>query len=92
MPAAIVQAERELQRRRVLEEGKPEAIADKIIDGRMEKFFEEIVLVEQPFLKDDEKTISHLLSETVAGVGEAIEIRRFAVFTLGDSGEADAGE
>jgi translation elongation factor EF-Ts len=44
------------------------------------------------FLKDDEKTISQLLSETVAGVGEAIEIRRFAVFTLGDSGEADAGE
>ncbi|MBL8145649.1 MAG: translation elongation factor Ts [Anaerolineae bacterium] len=92
VPSAIVQAERELQRRRVLEEGKPEAIADKIIDGRMEKFFEEIVLLEQPFLKDDEKTISQLLSETVAGVGEAIEIRRFAVFTLGDSGEADAGE
>jgi len=92
VPAAIIQAERELQRRRVLEEGKPEAVAEKIIEGRMEKFYEEIVLLEQPFLKDDEKTISQLLSETVAGVGEAIEIRRFAVFTLGDTGEADAGE
>jgi elongation factor Ts len=92
VPAAIVQAERELQRRRALEEGKPEAVVEKIIDGRMDKFYQEIVLLEQPFLKDDDKTISQLLSETVAGVGESIEIRRFAVFALGDSGEADAGE
>jgi elongation factor Ts len=92
VPAAIVQAERELQRRRVIEEGKPEAVAEKIVDGRMEKFYQEIVLLEQPFLKDDDKSISQLLAETVAGVGESIEIRRFAVFALGDSGEADAGE
>lgn len=92
VPAAIVQAERELQRRRALEEGKPENMVDRIIEGRMEKFFQEIVLLEQPSLKDDDKTISQLLSETVAGVGESIEIRRFAVFELGESGEADAGE
>lgn len=92
VPAAIVQAERELQRRRALEEGKPEAVVEKIIDGRMDKFYQEIVLLEQPFLKDDDKTISQLLSETVAGVGESIEIRRFAVFVLGEDGEADAGE
>mgnify|MGYP000901362917 FL=1 len=92
VPSAIVQAEREIQRRRVIEEGKPEAVADKIVDGRMDKFYQEIVLLEQPFLKDDDKTISQLLSETVAGVGEAIEIRRFAVFALGEGGAADAGE
>lgn len=92
VPAAVVQAERELQRRRVQEEGKPDNMADRIIDGRMEKFFEEIVLLEQPSLKDDEKTISQLLAETVAGVGESIEIRRFAVFELGESGGADASE
>lgn len=92
VPAAIVQAERELQRRRALEEGKPDNMVDRIIDGRMEKFYQEIVLLEQPSLKDDDKTISQLLAETVAGVGESIEIRRFAVFELGNSGEADSGE
>jgi elongation factor Ts len=92
VPAAIVQAERELQRRRALEEGKPENMVERIIDGRMEKFFQDIVLLEQPSLKDDDKTISQLLAETVAGVGESIEIRRFAVFELGESGDADAGE
>jgi elongation factor Ts len=92
VPAAVVQEEREIQRRRVLEEGKPEAVADKIVDGRMDKFFQEIVLMEQPFLKDDAKSISQLLAETVAETGESIEIRRFACFTLGESGEADSGE
>ncbi|HYO87458.1 MAG TPA: translation elongation factor Ts [Candidatus Limnocylindrales bacterium] len=92
VPAAIVQAERDLQRRRALEEGKPDNMVDRIIDGRMEKFYQEIVLLEQPSLKDDDKTISQLLAETVAGVGESIEIRRFAVFELGNSGEADSGE
>jgi elongation factor Ts len=92
VPAAIVQAERELQRRRALEEGKPDNMVERIIDGRMDKFYQEIVLLEQPSLKDDDKTISQLLAETVAGVGESIEIRRFAVFELGDSGEADSGE
>lgn len=92
VPSAIIEAERDLYRRRTLEEGKPAAVVDKIVDGRMEKFFQEIVLLEQPWLKDDSKSIQQLLSETVSETGESIEIRRFACFTLGDSGEADAGE
>ncbi len=93
VPEAIVEAERSTQRRRALEEGKPEAVADKIVSGRMDKFFEEIVLFEQPFLKDDEKTIAQLLAETVASVGESIEIRRFARFALGeDTAEAGGDE
>ncbi|MBZ0277852.1 MAG: translation elongation factor Ts [Anaerolineae bacterium] len=84
VPEAVVKAEREIQRRRILEEGKPENVADKIVDGRMNKFFEEIVLTEQIFIKDDSKTIGQLLSETVAGVGESIQIRRFARFALGE--------
>jgi elongation factor Ts len=88
VPAAIIEAERDMQRRRVIEEGKPAAVADKIVDGRMEKFFQEIVLLEQPWLKDDSKSIQQLLAETVATTGESIEIRRFACFTLGDAGEA----
>lgn len=92
IPEAVVEAERQLQRRRALEEGKPEAVADKIVDGRMGKFFEEIVLLEQPFLKDDAKTIKQLLSEVVAELGESIEIRRFARFALGEEVADDANE
>jgi len=92
VPEAVVQAERELQRRRVLDEGKKENVADKIVDGRMEKFFQEIVLLEQPFIKDDSKTISQMLSEVVAEVGESIEISRFARFALGETGAQDGNE
>ncbi len=85
VPEAVVEAERQLQLRRVLEEGKPEAVADKIVSGRMDKFYEELVLMEQPWLKDDNKTIAQLLSEVVAEVGESIEIRRFARFEVGEN-------
>jgi elongation factor Ts len=89
VPADAVEAERQTQRARALQEGKPEAVVDKIVTGRMDKFFEEIVLFEQPFLKDDSKTIQQLLSETVAAVGESIEVRRFSRFALGESTSED---
>jgi elongation factor Ts len=92
VPEAIVEAERQVQRQRALQEGKPEAVVDKIVSGRMDKFYEELVLFEQPFLKDDSKTIQQLLSETVAAVGESIEVRRFARFALGESSEEESAE
>ncbi|HLU11764.1 MAG TPA: translation elongation factor Ts [Oceanobacillus sp.] len=92
VPEAVVEAERQLQRRRAIEEGKPEHIADKVVEGRMNDFFKEIVLMEQEFLKDDSKTVSQLLSEVVAEVGESIEIRRFARFALGEADNNDASE
>jgi elongation factor Ts len=82
VPAAVVQAEKEVQLRRVLEEGKPQNVAEKIVEGRMKKFYEEICLMEQSFIKDDAKTINQLLQETVAVVGERVEIRRFARFAI----------
>jgi elongation factor Ts len=85
VPASVVQAEREVQRRRALEEGKPENVVEKIIDGRMGKFYEELVLLEQPFIKDDSKTINQLLQEAVAELGESIVIRRFARFGIGEA-------
>lgn len=91
VPAAVVEAERQILLRRTIEEGKPEAVAEKIVEGRMGKFYEELVLLEQPFLKDDTKTIAELLAETVAAIGESIEIRRFARFAVGE-GQADAEE
>jgi elongation factor Ts len=92
VPAAVVEAEQQIQRQRALQEGKPEAVVDKIVSGRMDKFYEEIVLFEQPFLKDDSKTIGQLLGETVATVGESIEVRRFARFALGESGAEESTE
>jgi elongation factor Ts len=88
VPEAVVTAEREEQLRRAMVEGKPQEIAEKIVEGRMKKFFEEVVLMEQPFIKDDEKTIAQLLQEVVAAVGERIEIRRFARFAI-DKGTQD---
>jgi elongation factor Ts len=85
VPADVVAKERDLQIRRALDEGKPQQIAEKIVDGRMEKFYEEIVLLEQPSLKDDSITIRQLLEKTVTETGESIQIRRFACFALGDN-------
>ena len=84
------------QQMRVLKEDeknakKPDDILAKIIDGRMEKFYQDIVLMEQTSLKDEEKTISQLLQEAVAELGESIVIRRFARFEIGsDSAEENA--
>lgn len=82
VPADVIEAERQAQLARVINEGKPQAVAEKIVTGRMDKFYQEIALMEQPWLRDDAKSISQLLAETVAEVGESIEIRRFARFEI----------
>ena len=90
VPEAVVQAERDLQMRILQEDEKnarkPEAILQKIIEGRMGKFFAGIVLMEQEFLLDDSKTVAEALAETVALLGESMEIRRFARFAVGEDG------
>jgi elongation factor Ts len=93
VPESVISAERQFQLGRAIEEGKPEAVAAKMVEGRMNKFFEEIVLMEQPFFKDDSKTIAQLLSEVVADVGESSVIRRFSRFALGETtGDEGASE
>lgn len=82
--AAAVEKERAVQKARVLEEGKPEHIADKIVDGRMKKWLSEVVLLEQPFVKDDKKTMKQVLEEAVGRIGENIQIRRFSRYVLGE--------
>lgn len=89
IPSAVVEAERDLQRRRALEEGKPENVADRIVDGRMEKFFEDLVLFEQPFIKDDSVTIGEMVRGAIADLGENITLSRFARFAIGESGDAE---
>lgn len=89
VPEQVIAAEKDLQIRRAREEGKPDNIAEKVAEGRMNKFYEEIVLMEQPFFKDDSKTIQQLLEETVAAVGESIEINRFSRFGIGEESSED---
>ena len=83
VPEDIVAAETRLQLERALDEGKPERIAKKMVAGRMNKWYEEIVLMEQSFIKDDDKSVGQYLQETVAEVGETINIGRFQRFAIG---------
>jgi len=80
----VLAKEREIQRERVLAEGKPAQVADKIVDGRMNKFFEEVCLYEQPFIKDPTTTIGQLISSKIAKTGENITVARFVRFKVGD--------
>lgn len=76
--------EKEILRNQALNEGKPEKIIDKMVEGRMNKYYEENCLMEQAFVKDPDKSITTLLNEKVAAIGEKISIRRFVRYELGE--------
>ena len=76
--------ERDIQRARALDEGKPEAVVDKMVDGRMKKFYEEVCLYEQPFVKDNSVTVGALITDKVAKLGENIRVSRMARFKVGE--------
>ncbi|HEX2464075.1 MAG TPA: translation elongation factor Ts [Thermoanaerobaculia bacterium] len=80
----LLEREKAIYREQALASGKPANVADRIVDGKVEKFYGELVLLEQPFVKDPEKTINQLVAERVAKVGENIQIRRFARFKVGE--------
>ncbi len=79
-----IQKERDILKQQALNEGKPEQIVEKMVEGRIEKYFKEICLLEQPFIKDPDKSVEKLLKEKIAKIGENINIRRFARFELGE--------
>jgi elongation factor Ts len=82
-PEALAQ-EREIQRDRALAEGKPEKIVDKVVEGRLAKFYEEVCLLEQPFVKDNSLTVSQLIASRIAKLGENITVNRFVRFKVGE--------
>lgn len=84
VPAEVVEKEKEILRAQALNEGKPEKIVDKMVEGRIDKFYKEVCLLEQPFVKDPDKTIQQLLTEKIATIGENITIRRFVRFEKGE--------
>lgn len=84
IPAEVIEREKEILKTQALNEGKPEKVVDKIVEGRLEKFYKDVCLLEQPWIKDPDKTINQLLMEKIAVIGENINIRRFARFERGE--------
>lgn len=82
--AQDVEKEREILKHQALNEGKPEHIVEKMVEGRLSKFYKEICLLEQPYIRDPEKTVEEVLKETIAKIGENIVIRRFVRYEMGE--------
>lgn len=82
--AAVIEKEREIFRQQALNEGKPEKIVDKMVEGRIEKYYKEIVLLEQPFVKNPDMTVQELLNSLIAKIGENLSIRRFTRYEMGE--------
>jgi elongation factor Ts len=81
---AVIEKEKEIFRAQMLEEGKPENIIDKIVEGKVEKFYKEVCLMSQQYVKDPQQTITDLVKETISSIGENIQIKRFARFQIGE--------
>jgi elongation factor Ts len=84
VPADILERESEIFRNQALAEGKPEHIADKIVEGRLKKYYSEVCLLEQPFIKDSDMTIEEFLKSKIATIKENIAVRRFVRFEVGE--------
>jgi len=87
VPTDEVDREKEILAAQVADQGKPENVVEKIVTGRIDKFFKDICLLEQPFVKDPDQTIEKLQTELVASIGEKISIRRFVRFEVGEGME-----
>jgi elongation factor Ts len=88
--AEVLEKEMEIQRARALAEGKPEKIVDKVVEGRLAKFYEEICLLEQPFIRDNTTTVADLIKQKIAKLGENITVARFARFKVGETAQTES--
>ena len=84
VPASVLEKEKEILKKQAMEEGKPAAIAEKMVEGRVKKYYQDYCLMDQPFVKDGSKTIKDIVNETIAFVGEKITIRRFVRYEMGE--------
>jgi elongation factor Ts len=87
IPSEVLEREKTIYRNQARESGKPEKILDKIAEGKLEKFYQEVCLMEQPFIKNPDITVKGLLEELVTKLGENVVIRRFVRFQLGETAE-----
>jgi elongation factor Ts len=86
---AELDKEKEIYRQQALETGKPEKVIDKIVEGKIDRFYSEVCLLEQSFIKDPDKTISTVINDAIARIGENIQVRRFARYHLGEGAVKD---
>ena len=84
LPRDLVEGEREIYRAQAKESGKPDNIVERIVDGKMEKFYQEVCLLEQPFIKDPEKSVKDIIIEAIAKIGENISVKRFVRYRIGE--------
>ena len=92
VPADVLDKEKEIARARAVLEGKPEKILDKIVEGRIAKFYEEVCLLDQPFVKEATLTVGQLVKTKIAKLGENITISRFVRFKVGDIAAVESGQ
>ncbi|MDR3563772.1 MAG: translation elongation factor Ts [Negativicutes bacterium] len=92
VPADVVEHEREVLRAQAINEGKPANIAEKMVDGRVEKFYKEVCLMEQAFIKNPDMTISQIITDKISKIGENISIRRFTRYQLGEGIQKKSGD
>ncbi len=90
VPADIINREKEVLKAQALEEGKPEKVVEKMVEGRVEKYYKEHCLLEQSFIKELDKTVQELINENIARMGENIAIRRFARYEVGEGIEKES--
>ena len=89
IPASELEHEGEIARARAKEEGRPDSVLDKVVEGRLEKFKDEVALLRQPYIRDESITVEKLLLQTIAAIGENLVIRRFQRWELGESVHQD---
>ena len=84
IPEKVVEKEKSILKAQALNEGKPENIVEKMVEGRINKFYKEICLLEQPFVKDGDKSVEDIVKEQIVKIGENVKIRRFVRYQMGE--------
>ena len=84
VPAAALESEKEILKAQALNEGKPAAVVEKMVEGRIKKYYKDVCLMDQEFVKDSSKTISEIINEAILAIGEKISIRRFVRYEMGE--------
>jgi len=90
VPAAELDAEREIYRKQALQSGKPEKVIDRIVEGQVERFYKDVCLLEQPFIKQSDRTVDEVVKEAVVRFGVNVAVRRFARFELGETAKKES--
>jgi elongation factor Ts len=85
VPQSVIEREKDVYRAMAQKEGKPEQVLDRIVEGRLTKFYSEVCLLEQPYVRDDQKTVGDIIKEAIAKLGENIVLRRFVRYQLGEA-------